>query len=263
VNPRLEMTAATDRGMVRARNEDCVAARADAGLAIVADGMGGHNAGEVASRMAVEVITGGLAGAGGAERLDPKRAETLIAGEIARANRQIHDAGRARRDHAGMGTTVVVALWYETSLSVGHVGDSRLYRLRARELRQLTRDHTLVQDEVERGMLSPRRARAAPNRSILTRAVGSAAEVAPDLNTFKTMPDDIYLLCSDGLTEMLGDEEIAVVLGASPIGEAADTLVHEANARGGVDNISVVVARVGPPAAAGAAPSRADSAPRS
>jgi serine/threonine protein phosphatase PrpC len=147
-----------------------------------------------------------------------------------------------------MGTTVVVALWRDGAMSIGHVGDSRLYRLREGELLQLTRDHTLVQQRVDSGSLTLEEARRAVGRNVLTRAVGSEAGVQIDLNTFETAPGDVYLLCSDGLTEMLPDSDIAALLATrgATLAQAADALVEEANACGGVDNISVILARVLP-----------------
>ena len=248
MSSRIEIAAATHRGMLREHNEDTVAARPQSGLAVVADGMGGHNAGEVASRMAVDIVVEGIeaAFAGLAGRLDAKRAEALIAGQIARANAVIHESGMTRPAHAGMGTTIVVALWYDASLSVGHVGDSRLYRLRGATLEQLTCDHSLAQQHVDRGTLTRENARNASIRNILTRAVGSEPEVSADLNTYAVVPGDVYLLCSDGLTEMLSDAQIGETLAAleGRIEEAADDLVRRANDHGGVDNISVVVVHV-------------------
>jgi serine/threonine protein phosphatase PrpC len=245
VSVPVELAAVTHRGRVRARNEDFVAAHAELGLAVLADGMGGHNAGDVASRLAVETIVEGiaLASRGAPATAD---AQSLISEHIERANAQIQAAASARGEYTGMGTTIVVALWHDGAISFGHVGDSRLYRLRSGELQQLTRDHTLVQQRVDSGVLSPEQARRATGRNVLTRAVGSQASVEVDLNTLETAAGDVYLLCSDGLTEMLPDTRIAAVLashGASVV-KAADALVEEANARGGVDNISVILARV-------------------
>jgi protein phosphatase len=242
----LDMAALSDCGRVRAGNEDCVAAQPQVGLAVLADGMGGHNAGEVASRMAVDAIVAGVLAA-----LEPGASPSsadvraLIAGAVTAANDHIHEEGRSSRERAGMGTTVVVALWHGASVTVAHVGDSRFYRLRGTELAQLTRDHTLVQDGLERGALTPEQARLAPARNILTRALGSEPAVEIDLHTHAAQPGDLYLLCSDGLTEMLEDAEIAAVL--SGAGESlhgiAEALVERANANGGVDNVSVVLAR--------------------
>jgi serine/threonine protein phosphatase PrpC len=246
VTATVDMAAATHRGRVRAHNEDCLMAAPHAGLAVVADGMGGHNAGEVASRMAVEINVRGLETAELGAPLEARRAETLIAELIERANRTINECGRARSDYAGMGTTVVVGLWYGRNVTVGHVGDSRLYRLRQGRFEQLTRDHTVVQEQVELGWITRDTARDAANRSVLTRAVGSERQVPADLATYETMRDDTYLLCSDGLTEMLTDREIGEVLARleSRIQDAAEDLVEKANERGGVDNISVVLVRV-------------------
>jgi serine/threonine protein phosphatase PrpC len=249
VSARIELAAVTHRGVVRARNEDFVAAQADIGLAVLADGMGGHNAGEVASRMAVETIVGGIEPVLANAPVPGKAAaESLIAEHIARANAKIQESSGANREHSGMGTTVVVALWHDTAMSIGHVGDSRLYRFRGGELKQLTRDHTLVQQRVDSGSLTYEDARREVTRNVLTRAVGSEPTVEIDLNTYATEPADVYLLCSDGLTEMLPDAHIARLLAShgGQLAEAGDALVDEANARGGVDNISVILVRVLP-----------------
>ena len=246
MTPRLDMVAVTDRGMLRPGNEDRVAVQPPVGLAVLADGMGGHNAGEVASGMAVESVV-----ADALEHIDPAvplpaaAARAVLAGHIARANARIYAAGAASPARAGMGTTIVAALWHDASLTVGHVGDSRCYRLRGSDLTRLTRDHTLVQERVDLGTLSPEEARTAASRNILTRALGTEPIVEVDLDTHPTQPEDLYLLCSDGLTEMLPDVEIAailVVFGALLL-DAADELVRRANANGGVDNVSVILVR--------------------
>ena len=245
----IEMASATDRGRVRPHNEDAVAAEPRLRLAVVADGMGGHAAGEVASRMAVELIvqgmdaalrhTNGLVATQGAER--------LLAEHIARANLGVYETGLARPECAGMGTTVVVALWHEAGVSVGNVGDSRCYRLRAGRLEQLTEDHSLAAEHASRGASLMSRARYNAARHILTRAVGTLADVDADIRTHETAPGDLYLLCSDGLTDMLPDERIRDTLSApgAALEDLAAELVRRANEGGGVDNISVVVARAG------------------
>jgi PPM family protein phosphatase len=243
----LEIAAGTHSGVVRTHNEDCLATSSEYGFAVLADGMGGHNAGEVASRMAVDVIASGLEAAirALARPVDRTRAENLISEHVADANTRILEAGQQRLDHAGMGTTVIVALWHETSVSVGHIGDSRMYRLRARELRQLTRDHSLAQEHIDRGTLSEDEARAAGIRSILTRTLGNAPHVAVELNTFDSAEDDLYLLCSDGLTDMLTDEQICAVLSffGVELNQAVEQLIQHANEQGGIDNISVILVR--------------------
>ena len=242
----LEVAAMTHPGKARLENEDCIAADPRVGLAVLADGMGGHNAGEVASRMAVELAQTELA-----VRLDAGRplaaagAEGLIAAYLARANTDLLAAARANPEYRGMGTTLVVAVWHAAGVSFGHVGDSRLYRLRGGALRLLTRDHSFVQEQVDRGELTPEQARYAPNRNVLTRAIGIDPEVAADVRTCASEADDLYLLCSDGLTDMLTDDEIGEILAAaSTLEAAAGRLVDLANAHGGLDNVSVILARV-------------------
>ena len=243
----LEIAAATDSGVVRTHNEDCFATSSEYGFAVLADGMGGHNAGEVASHMAVDVIASGIEAAMRdlTRPLDRTRAEGLIAEHVAEANTRILEAGQQRSEYAGMGTTVVVALWHDTSVSVGHIGDSRMYRLRARELRQLTRDHSLAQEHIDRGTLSEDEARAAGIRSILTRTLGNAEHVTVELNTFESAEDDLYLLCSDGLTDMLTDEQICALLSffSVELNQAVEQLIEHANEQGGIDNISVILVR--------------------
>jgi protein phosphatase len=243
----LDVVAATDAGRVRQENEDCIVADAAAGLAVLADGMGGHNAGEVASRMAAELVVSGIRAACGRDgRLDPALAERLIASHVAAANAGIFDAARSERRYDGMGTTLVVVAWHAAGVTWGHVGDSRLYLLRDGSLRQLTRDHSIVQEQLERGAISREEARHSANRNVLTRAVGIDPYVEADVSSSDARPGDVYLLCSDGLTDMLPDEEIAGTLRecGPQIRVAAKRLIDEANARGGLDNISVIVARV-------------------
>ena len=246
MTPRLEMAALSDRGVLRAGNEDCVAVEPAIGLAVLADGMGGHNAGEVASRMAVDVVLAGMR-----QSLDSNftpsadEAHALVARHVRNANAEINAAGSASRERTGMGTTIVVALWHDAQLTLGHVGDSRCYRLRGEALTQLTRDHTVVQAHVDAGALSAAQARVAAARNILTRALGTEPEVEVDLATHQCERGDVWLLCSDGLTEMLDDLEIARVVAepAATLQEIADELVRRANGAGGVDNVSVILVR--------------------
>ena len=253
MTPRLEMVAVSDRGMLRSGNEDCVAVDAALGLAVLADGMGGHNAGEVASRMAVDTVVAGMR-----QSLDSNfipssdESRSLVLRHVEHANEAIYAAGSSSRERAGMGTTIVVALWHDAHLTVAHVGDSRCYRLRGDTLTQLTRDHTVVQARVDAGALSFAQARMAAARNILTRALGTEPSVEVDLTTHDCEPGDLWLLCSDGLTEMLDDLEIARVVAepCSTLQEIADELVRRANDNGGVDNVSVILARLGEGSAA-------------
>ena len=223
-------------------------------MAILADGMGGYSAGEVASRIAVEtcaeVLGQGLRAFdwdNGAERPARRgeRLAQLVTDAVRRANATIFDAARSQPECAGMGTTLVVALLHHDKLVVAHVGDSRAYRMRDGQLEQITRDHSQVQDQVDAGLLTPQQARVAANRNLVTRALGIERVVEVELNQFTVKPADIYLLCSDGLSDMVQDAEIADVLNAfsGTLDRAGSALITRANALGGVDNISVILLR--------------------
>lgn len=218
------------------------------GFAVLADGMGGCNAGEVASRIAVDRLSSSLKATMEKHRdeADDAAAERLLAQHIAEANAAVYDAACAHAEYSGMGTTLVVAFWYADRMAAGHVGDSRLYRLRQGSLAQLTRDHSLAQDQIDDGVLSPAQARYSSQRNVVTRAVGIEAEVNAEVRSVAVAPGDLYVLCSDGLTEMLTDEEIQQALAAAgpQLQSAADVLVQQANAAGGRDNVSVILARI-------------------
>lgn len=244
----LEMTSATDRGRVRSQNEDSLAFDSGMGYAVLADGMGGHNAGEVASRLAVATVEADmkkLARQEGYARLAAFEIQRLVADLVAHANAAIYRAARREQAYAGMGTTLVIALWHQARVAVAHVGDSRLYRLRANRLVQLTRDHSLLQDQVDSGLLSREQARRAPHRNLITRAVGIEAKVEAEVHVHDAVSGDLYLLCSDGLTDMLDDRDIERTLARArrSLACAVDALVQQANDRGGRDNISVVLAQ--------------------
>ncbi len=239
------MTGLTDPGRMRDGNEDCIATRPDIGLAILADGMGGHLAGEVASRMAVDIVARHFAAAPTAPSWSGDTAADAIAAAIREANLAIYEAARAKPECAGMGSTIVVALFAADRMWVGHVGDSRLYRLRAGALAQLTQDHSVIQELVNRGLFTLEEARQTVAKNLVTRALGVETGVAPDISAQTTQPGDMYLLCSDGLNEVLTDDEIAAALAepAPELGATARRLIDLANERGGPDNISVILAR--------------------
>lgn len=247
----LEIEVRTDAGMVRSHNEDAVFADADLGLAILADGMGGHNAGEVASGMATAVLANNfrnLIAAEFPEGLHAGDSGTVgahLAREIGVANQSIYQAAQCQPQYAGMGTTLVQAWFYDNHLSVAHVGDSRLYRLRAGELLRLTRDHSFLQKQLDGGMISPEEARHARYRNLLTRALGVEPDIEVEVHDFPVATGDLYLLCSDGLSDMLDDEEIALALQtlSGNLALAADMLVQMANDAGGRDNVSVILVR--------------------
>ncbi|HYC49404.1 MAG TPA: Stp1/IreP family PP2C-type Ser/Thr phosphatase [Burkholderiales bacterium] len=241
----LETASASHPGRVRGHNEDSISVDAHARLAVLADGMGGHNAGEVASRMAADAVSSALTDRRTGGRLERAQAEALVASQVAAANSAVFQAARAERRYDGMGTTLVVALWHEAGVTYAHVGDSRLYLLRGGELRQLTRDHSIVQEQLERGAISSEQARYSVNRNVLTRAVGIDPDVRADVHTHDVVPGDVYLLCSDGLTDMMMDREIRQTLleCGRDLELAARRLVERANEAGGFDNISVILVR--------------------
>jgi PPM family protein phosphatase len=245
----LEVATATHPGMVRSHNEDSIAADPEIGLAVLADGMGGYNAGEVASGIAVELIKTevkkALAGST-PEQLNGQGAETLIAEHAERANSAIYQAAQSQPQYSGMGTTLVVALWHDNQLSVGHIGDSRLYRLRESAFEQVTRDHSLLQEQIDSGMITREQARHSQNKNLVTRAVGIDPQVEPEVHTYNVQQGDIYLLCSDGLSDMVSDDDIQLTLSSlqTNLPLAAQQLVQQANDNGGRDNVSVILVRV-------------------
>jgi protein phosphatase len=245
----LEIVTATHPGMVRSHNEDSLAADAEIGLAVLADGMGGYNAGEVASGIAVELIRTEMKKALASrkpEAFDGADAERLIEKHAANANTAIYRASQSQPHYSGMGTTLVVALWHDDRLSVGHIGDSRLYRLRDGALEQITRDHSLLQEQIDSGMITREQARHSQNKNLVTRAVGIDPEVETEVHTYSVQPGDLYLLCSDGLSDMVSDEDVQLTLTslAANLPLAAEQLVQLANDNGGRDNISVILVRI-------------------
>ncbi|MBS0315534.1 MAG: Stp1/IreP family PP2C-type Ser/Thr phosphatase [Proteobacteria bacterium] len=241
-----QFCAHTDPGLVRGNNEDSVTFDAALGLAVLADGMGGYNAGEVASAMATSFIRSELgrwlaeAGARASGR-DVQRAMEIC---VDNSNRAILDAARANPQYAGMGTTLVAAVLQQDRLVVGHIGDSRCYRLRGGELTQLTRDHSLLQEQLDAGLLTAEEAAVCLHKNLVTRALGVEDAVLLDVAEHRTQPADLYLLCSDGLPDMLGDDAIAAILCSDEsLPVLATRLVAGANAGGGRDNISVVLVR--------------------
>ena len=248
----LEIASATHPGMVRTHNEDSIAADSDAGLAVLADGMGGYNAGEVASGIAVELISTEIKrilNAGDGQELTAKEIERLIAAHAAKANSAIYEAAQGNPSYSGMGTTLVLALWHDNQVAVGHIGDSRLYRLRGDALEQVTRDHSVLQEQIDSGMITREQARHAQHKNLVTRAVGIDPQVEAEVHTYPAQVDDIYLLCSDGLPDMVADEDIQLTLAAlkANLPLAAEQLVQQANDNGGRDNVSVILVRVRKP----------------
>lgn len=243
-----EFCAQTDRGLARGNNEDSVSLDESCGLAILADGMGGYNAGEVASGMATALIQAEMgqwlrdAGPQVTGR-DIRQALELSVGN---SNRAVFDASQANPDYAGMGTTLVVGVFRGSRLVVGHIGDSRCYRLRGGTLLRSTRDHSLLQEQLDAGLITPEQAAVSTNRNLVTRALGVESTAVLEVNEYKVEADDIYLLCSDGLSDMVDDALIAHILQTQEaLAHKAEALVNAANAGGGRDNISVLLAKAG------------------
>jgi protein phosphatase len=250
---RLEIAGMTDVGCVRKNNEDSMGLDEELGLMVVADGMGGHNSGEVASEIAVGTVRDyARQMIGGAKNVVPEGGDPSysVRGRqleyfIRTANEIIYQKGRQFPKDAGMGTTVVAALADDRSLTVAHVGDSRAYLYRNGRLEQLTEDHSLVGDQVKKGLISADQAVHSNLQNILTRALGADAEVKVDVADHPLLPGDIVLLASDGLNKMVTDEEVAKVLATGEgVAKMVSTLIEMSRSAGGVDNITVVCARV-------------------
>ena len=236
--------AATDRGRIRDNNEDAVAVDPAVGLAVLADGMGGYNAGEVASGLAIATLQTDLAR--WLIEAGPSASVTLIRQAtqtcVARANQLILESALANPAHAGMGTTLVVGVFHGAQLVLGHIGDSRCYRLRQGQLTQITSDHSVLQERIDAGLITPAQALGSPERNLVTRALGVAPDAKLELHDFSARPGDLYLLCSDGLTDMVRDERIEAVLRQpGPLDQRARELIAQANHHGGRDNIAVVL----------------------
>lgn len=251
----------TDTGRVRDHNEDAIGSNRDAGLFVLADGMGGYNAGEVASRIAVKTVKDLVSEAVEREdRAEPEpdtglmRQTIVLRDAISRANKIIHQTAQSQASCEGMGTTIVACMFYDNRLSIAHVGDSRLYRIRDNRLEQITMDHSLLQELVDRGFYTREEAERATNRNYVTRALGVEATVQVDLAEIDVMPDDMFLLCSDGLCDMVDDEEIHLTVStfSASLDIIGQQLIQLSNDHGGKDNISVILAR-----ALGAFPAKA------
>ncbi len=225
----------TDTGRQRRGNEDAALARPP--VFVVADGMGGAKAGEVASQIAVQAFAQGVGGEGSLEE--------RLASRVQDANAQIHERSRSEHELEGMGTTLTAVYLDDAQISIAHVGDSRAYMLRDGSLRRLTQDHSLVEELKRQGKLTEEQAAEHPQRSIITRALGPERSVEVDTWSYPVRGGDVLLLCSDGLTAMLSEQQIREILGSTEgLARAADRLIHEANQAGGRDNITVVLFRV-------------------
>ena len=249
----LEIVSETNAGMVRSHNEDSVAHDAACGLVVLADGMGGYNAGEVASGITVSVMAGEIrsalqnnSAASRDEGSGEDSAVVLLRDNVQKANASIYQAAQSQPQYAGMGTTVVAGLFYDNRVAVAHVGDSRMYRLRGETFVTITRDHSLLQEQLDSGIISPQDARVSRNKNLVTRAVGIEADVEVEVHVHAVQVGDIYLLCSDGLNDMVEDEEIGHTVHTlqSNLPLAASQLIQMANDNGGRDNVSVIMVKI-------------------
>ena len=244
----IEIAAATDPGNVRQFNEDSIRSNPEIGVAILADGMGGHRAGEVASDMATQVIMNALQTqvTGFRSVAAPHSLLRAVEQSINRVNAAVFDAAQARPSYQGMGTTLALTLFYDNRVALGHIGDSRIYRLRNDVLHLLTRDDSLLRDQIELGFISVASAGESHNRSLVTQALGIEGTVSAHLREDEARPDDIYVLCSDGLHDLVEDADIALIVAAlkGNLPLAANHLVQTAKDYGGYDNVSVILVKV-------------------
>ncbi len=256
---KIDFAEFTDTGRVRDHNEDAVGSNPDIGLMVLADGMGGYNAGEVASGIAVQIVSEmAIAGANREERedIDPHsgmmRQSIVLRDAVYRANKIIFQTAQSQTHCEGMGTTIVACMFFDNKVSIAHVGDSRAYRLRGETFQQLTLDHSLLQELVDRGFYSHDEAQRSTNRNYVTRALGVEPTVEVEVHEHDVLPDDIYLLCSDGLPDMVEDEDIHLTISTfnASLDVVGQQLIEMANDHGGRDNVSVMLAQVLGPFAA-------------
>ena len=250
---KFRCVGASDTGRVREHNEDTIGTDGDIGLVVLADGMGGYKAGEVASGIAVRTVMTLLKDAVEREDLslsDPEsglsRSGILLRDAIQRANKIIYQTAKTQANCEGMGTTVVAGLFFDNKLTIAHVGDSRLYRCRDGKLGQVTQDHSLLQELVSRGFYTPEEAQRAAAKNYVTRALGVEPTVDVEITEVPALQDDVYLLCSDGLSDMVEDDDIQLTINTfgANLETVAKQLVLLGNDNGGRDNISVVLVRV-------------------
>lgn len=241
-----EFYSQTDTGRVRSNNEDTIALDESCALAVLADGMGGYAAGEVASGMACEFIKTELGrwlseAASNASDTDVKRAMDIC---VDNANRAIFSAANSNPTYAGMGTTLVLGVFRSGRLLMGHIGDSRGYRWRGGQFQQITKDHSLLQEQIDAGMLTPEQALFSANKNLVTRALGVEDLALLETHQHEVQSGDVYLMCSDGLSDMLRDQQMADIIAAhTSLPDMGEALVAAANEAGGRDNIAVVLVR--------------------
>ena len=250
---KIDFAELTDTGRVREHNEDAIGSDGDIGLMVLADGMGGYNAGEVASGIAVQIVSELATEAAAREdrdEIDPHsglmRQSIILRDAVYRANKIIYQTAQSQTHCEGMGTTIVACMFYDNKVSIAHVGDSRAYRLRGGQFEQVTLDHSLLQELVDRGFYSAEEAQHSTNRNYVTRALGVEPTVEVEVHEHEVLPGDFYLLCSDGLPDMVEDEDIHLTISTfnASLDVVSQQLVELANNQGGRDNVSVMLAQV-------------------
>ena len=253
---KLAHVEVTDVGKVRDHNEDTIGAQPDIGLWVLADGMGGYNAGEVASGIAVKTIIELVTQACKTEKRGEIESGTgymrqtiVLRDAILRANKVINQTAQSQPQCEGMGTTLVASLFYDNRVSIAHVGDSRMYRLRGNRFEQITMDHSLLQELVDRGFYSQEEAQRSTNRNYVTRALGVEANVDVEVQEVEVQKGDYFLMCSDGLPDMVEDEDIHLTIStfSNDVRTVGEQLIKLTNDNGGRDNVSVVLVRVAEP----------------
>ncbi len=241
-----EFQLRTDPGLARENNEDSVALDEPTRLGILADGMGGYNAGEIASGMATTFIKSELGRwlSQAGRHANPREVRRAMEICVDNANRSIFNAANSNPQYSGMGTTLVLGVFQDGRLVLGHIGDSRCYRLREGEIEQITKDHSLLQEQMDAGLITPEQAATSSNKNLVTRALGVEDAVLLEVNEHRVEPGDIYVMCSDGLSDMVDDQGISKILAQEmPLEQKVASLIAAANANGGRDNISVLVAQ--------------------
>jgi protein phosphatase len=250
---KIDFAELTDTGKVRDHNEDAIGTNPDIGLMVLADGMGGYNAGEVASGIAVQIVTDLATEAALREELNNidshsglMRQSIILRDAVSRSNKIIYQTAQSQTHCEGMGTTIVACIFFDNKVSIAHVGDSRAYRLRGGQFEQMTLDHSLLQELVDRGFYSREEAKRSTNRNYVTRALGVEPAVEVEVHEFDVLPDDVYLLCSDGLPDMVEDDDIHLTISTfnDSLEVVGQQLVDLANDHGGRDNVSVMLAQV-------------------
>ena len=253
LSAKISFAELTDTGRVRDHNEDAIGTNSDVGLMVLADGMGGYNAGEVASGIAVQIVTELASEAATRQEmndLDPHsglmRQSIILRDAVYRSNKIIFQTAQSQTHCEGMGTTIVACMFYDNKVSIAHVGDSRAYRLRGGQMDQMTLDHSLLQELVDRGFYSEEEAQRSTNRNYVTRALGVEPTVEVEVHEHDVLPDDVYLLCSDGLCDMVEDDDIHLTISTfnASLDVVGQQLIDLANDHGGRDNISVMLAQV-------------------